>query len=181
MNWQSGPIRQNGIVVADIDAAIRYWTGTMGVGPFFRIADQPLVGFTHRGRPSSMRMAVALAQSGGIQIELIQPLDGEPSAFTEYRERVGEGLQHVAFWTEEFDAVTERARERGLVPVQWGRSGSGAPNERFAYFETPGADAPMIEISETLGRKALLFEAVARAAEDWDGTEPVRDMAELVL
>lgn len=180
MNWQAGPVRQNGIVVGDLDAAIRYWTGTIGVGPFFRIADQPLVDFVHRGRPSAMRIAVALAQSGGIQIELIQPLDDEPSAFTEFRHRCGEGLQHVAFWTDEFDAVTARAQRRGLVPVQSGRSGSGGPNERFAYFETPDAGAPMIEISETLGRKARLFEAVARVARGWDGSDPVRDMTELV-
>lgn len=180
MNWRPGPMRQNGIVVADIDAAIRYWTETMRVGPFFRIADQPLVDFMHRGHPSSARISVALAQSGGIQIELVQPLDDEPSAFNDYRRRVGEGLQHVAFWTDEFDSLDDRARRSGLIPVQWGRSGSGGSNERFAYFETPDAAAPMIEISETLGRKALLFAKVARAAEGWDGADPVRDMSELV-
>jgi hypothetical protein len=30
-----GPIRQNGYVVRDIDAALRHWTEVLGVGPFY--------------------------------------------------------------------------------------------------------------------------------------------------
>jgi hypothetical protein len=180
MNTALGAIRQNGFVVADLDDAIRDWTDRLGVGPFFRIAEQPLVGFTHRGAPSEARIAVALAQSGGIQIELIQPLDEHPSAFTEYRRTSGAGLQHVAHWTQEFDQAIALLRARGLRLVQSGRSGSGGPDERFAYFEVPGSTAPIVEISETRGRKAALFAAVAAASEDWDGADPVRDMAELL-
>jgi catechol 2,3-dioxygenase-like lactoylglutathione lyase family enzyme len=178
--WQGGAIRQNGFVVRDLDAALRYWTRTLGVGPFFRIAEQPLVGFAYRGEPSAMRMSVALAQSGGIQIELIEQLDDAPSAFRDFARTTGEGLQHVAYWTDRFDEVTAAAERRGMVKVQGGRSGSGGPDERFAYYEAPGGPAPMVEISETLGRKAELFEAVARASVAWDGREPVRDMAELL-
>lgn len=175
-----GAIRQNGFVVDDLDAAISTWTARLGVGPFFRIASQPLVGFEHRGLPSDARIAVALAQSGGIQIELIQPLDEHPSAFAEYRAAHGEGLQHVAHWTEEFDDAVAVVLSRGLRPLQSGRSGSGGPDERFAYFETPDGKGPILEISETKGRKAALFAAVAEAAADWSGAGPVRDMAELL-
>jgi hypothetical protein len=37
-----------------------------------------------------------------------------------------------------------------------------------------------VEISEVRGRKRALFDAVAAAARDWDGTEPIRDMTTLV-
>jgi hypothetical protein len=32
-----GPATQNGLVVRDLDAALAYWTGKLGVGPFFRV------------------------------------------------------------------------------------------------------------------------------------------------
>lgn len=181
MTWHRGPIRQNGIVVRDIRSAMRYWSEVVGVGPFFFIERQPLVGFTYRGEPSELEMSIGLAQSGGIQIELIQPLNDAPSAFGDFARTHGEGLQHVAYWTDEFDQVTAAAESRGLVQTQGGRSGSGAPDERFAYYEHPQLAGPMVEISEYRGRKKRLFDAVAQAAEGWDGSDPVRDMATVLL
>lgn len=178
MIWAGGRVRQAGFVVDDLRTSIDEWL-SVGVGPFFVIDRQPLVDFVFRGEAASTTFAVALAHSGGIQIELIQPLEG-PSAFAEFREQRGTGLQHVAWWTDDFDAATADALAAGLTPVQSGRSGSGGPYERFAYFEHPASDAPMVEISEVRGRKATLFAEVERAAASWDGTDPVRDMAGLV-
>jgi catechol 2,3-dioxygenase-like lactoylglutathione lyase family enzyme len=175
-----GPIRQNGYVVRDLDAALAHWTGVMGVGPFFRIADQPLSGFRYRGVPSEAAISVALAQSGGIQIELIQPLDEHPSAFRDFLRAGRHGLQHVAFWTGEFDAALAAAAARGLTVLQEGCSGSGAPDERFVYFTEEEHPGTMIELSETAGAKGDLFRAVAAAAASWDGRDPVRDMRALL-
>lgn len=176
MSGVFGPIRQNGYVVRDLRQAVRHWTQVIGVGPFFVIDDQPLNGFRFRGEPSEARISVALAQSGGIQIELIQPLDDAPSAFGEFLRSGQEGLQHVAFWTDEFDPAMRDAARRGLTVLQEGCSGSGAPDERFVYFEAEYHPGTMIELSETRGAKGALFRAVAAAAEDWDGKDAVRDM-----
>ena len=32
-----GPVRQNGYVVRDIEQAMKYWSETMGVGPWYYI------------------------------------------------------------------------------------------------------------------------------------------------
>ncbi|WP_033295825.1 VOC family protein [Amycolatopsis jejuensis] len=177
MSAAFGPIRQNGYVVEDLHRAVRHWTDVIGVGPFFVVDDQPLNGFRFRGEPSDARISVALAQSGGIQIELIQPLNDAPSAFTEFGR---EGLQHIAFWTDEFDTAMREAGRRGLTVLQEGCSGSGAPDERFVYFAAEQHPGTMIELSETCGAKGALFRAVAAAAEGWDGTDPVRDMRSLL-
>lgn len=176
-----GPLRQNGFVVRDIEQAMRRWTRVLGVGPFFYIEDQPLNDFVYRGVPSGPRFSVALAHSGGVQVELIQQHNEEPSAFLDFRYHGEEGLQHVAFWTEDFDRDLRRAHEQGLEVLQSGRSGSGGPNERFAYFTSPDPRCTVVELSETLGRKAALFRAVEDAARDWDGADPVRDMAALLV
>ncbi|WFR71099.1 VOC family protein [Prescottella defluvii] len=171
-----GPLRQLGYVVDDIDAAMKHWTEKLGVGPFFHIDDQPLNGFRFRGVPSSPRFSVALAQSGDTQIELIQQHNDELSAFKDFRGRGLTGLQHVAYWTTNFDRHLDAARELGLTELQSGLSGSGAPDERFAYFEEGPFPGTVLELSEISGRKGDLFRAVAAAAVDWDGTDAVRDM-----
>ncbi|OZM75684.1 VOC family protein [Pseudonocardia sp. MH-G8] len=174
-----GPVRQNGYVVRDIHAALHHWTQVMGVGPFFRIARQPVNGLRYRGETSDASVSVALAQSGGIQIELIQPLDERPTAFRDFLRTGREGLQHVAFWTDDFDGAMQEAGRRGLTVLQEGCSGSGSPDERFVYFAEEHHPGTMIELSETCGAKGRLFRAVAAAAQGWDGTDPVRDMRPL--
>jgi hypothetical protein len=175
-----GPLRQLGYVVHDIDKAMRYWTDVAGVGPFFFLENQPLADFHYRGQPSGPQFSVALAQSGAVQIELVQQQNDERSAFKEFTDQGLEGLQHVAYWTTEFDQHLERARERGLVEVQSGRSGSGGQDERFVYLEPASGSNRLIELSEVSGRKGDLFRAVAAAAEDWTGEEPIRDMSEML-
>ncbi|WP_280399038.1 VOC family protein [Nocardia carnea] len=176
MSRYFGPLRQLGYVVADIGGAMRHWIDAAGVGPFFYIDDQPLHGFRFRGRPAAPRFSVALAQSGDTQIELIQQRNDEPSAFKEFTDRGLAGLQHVAYWTTDFDRLRAAARGRGATELQSGVSGSGAPDERFVYFEEGPFPGTVLELSEISGRKGELFRAVAAAAAGWDGRDPVRDM-----
>ncbi|AKS31936.1 VOC family protein [Mycolicibacterium goodii] len=175
-----GTIRQLGFVVPDIDAAVRHWVERVGVGPFFYIEAQPLSQFVYRGQTSEPIFSVALAQHGPIQIELIQQRNGAPSAFKEFTDARREGLQHIAYWTEDFEALCSQVTKAGHVEVQSGRSGSGGPNERFAYFDGNGPQGTIIEVSEVMGAKAALFTAVADAASNWTGADPIRDMSELV-
>ncbi|WP_039824922.1 VOC family protein [Nocardia testacea] len=176
MSRYFGPLRQLGYVVNDIDSAMKHWVAVTGVGPFFYIDDQPLTGFRFRGQSASPRFSIALAQSGDTQIELIQQRNDEPSAFKEFTDRGLEGLQHVAYWTTDFDRLRAAARERGAIELQRGISGSGAPDERFVYFEEGPFPGTVVELSEVSGRKGALFRAVAAAAVGWDGDDPVRDM-----
>ncbi|MEU6749144.1 VOC family protein [Spirillospora sp. NPDC046719] len=180
MSRSFGTIRQLGYVVPDIASAIAHWVERLEVGPFFYIERQPVNGFTYRGEPSDLEFSVALAQAGPVQIELIQQRNDAPSAFREFTDAGGEGLQHIAYWTTGFDDLVRKAEALGYRELQSGRSGSGGPDERFAYFTAGGHTGTVVEFSEVAGRKAALFEAVAAAAAGWDGTDPVRDMTALV-
>lgn len=172
-----GPIRQNGFVVRDVRKAMDHWITRMGVGPFFYIERLPVKELRYRDAPSEAAISVALAQSGGVQIELIQQLDDAPTAFREFLDAGHEGLQHVAFWTTTFDADLARARRHGLRIVQSGRSGKGGGDERFVYFETTGHPGTVIELSEISGDKGRVFRKVAEAADGWDGSDPIREMS----
>ena len=109
-----GPLRQLGYVVRDIEAAMRCWTEVNGVGPFFYIERVPLSAFTFRGEPSQPDISIALAFSGTAQVELIQQRNRAPSMYLEYLDAGQEGLQHVAYWPDDYEQAMRLASEQGL-------------------------------------------------------------------
>lgn len=168
-----GSIRQAGYVVTNIDERMRFLSERVGIGPWFIARDVRLPVCLYRGRPIEMRMHAALANSGSHQIELIQQVSPEASIYTEWLERYPDGspLQHVSSWEEDFDGVLARARERGWLPIQEGRSAYGP----FAYLEHPDDPKLVFEVTRKGPERRSIFEQVAQAAVDWDGSDPVRE------
>lgn len=174
MSLTFGPMRQLGYVVPDLDAALDVWTRQHGVGPFFRTDEMVLTGFTYDGvEQAPTRLAMALGNSGDMQIELIEPLDDHPSMFTEFlQERPGGGLQHWASWPEDYDDRLAAALAAGLRVGQAGDS----PRGRFVYLRDPLAPATGVEMAELTESRRQVYGAVAAAALGWDGSDPVRPM-----
>jgi hypothetical protein len=56
-----GPIRQNGYVVRDIEAALKHWTTVLGIGPFFYVERARITDLQYKGQPSAAEVHVALA------------------------------------------------------------------------------------------------------------------------
>jgi catechol 2,3-dioxygenase-like lactoylglutathione lyase family enzyme len=166
-----GPIRQNGYVVRDIDAALKHWTEVIGVGPFWYIDPVPIERFRYRGQASPLEVSIALANTGPLQIELIQQRNDAPSMYQDFLAAGHEGLQHIAYWTESFDADLERAQAAGF---EVGQSGEIGENGRFVYFESRGHPGSVVELSEINGTKGAFFKRIAEAAADWDGSDPIR-------
>jgi len=169
-----GDIRQNGYVVRDIEAAMQHWTAVLGVGPFFYFEHVPVQQPTYRGAPSSFDMSIALTNSGPLQIELIQQRNDAPSMYRDFLRAGHEGLQHVAYWTEAFDADLARLAAAGF---EVGQSGCiGGENGRFVYFTAEGHPGTVVELSEISGLKGQFFRHIADVARTWDGTDPIRRM-----
>jgi hypothetical protein len=158
-------------VVTDIEAAMRHWTEVLGVGPFFYIEKPPIEDFRYRGAPSPLEVSIALANSGPLQIELIQQRNDAPSMYRDFLEAGHVGLQHLAYWTETMDADLERLERAGF---EIGQSGSIGGNGRFVYYDTTAHPGTVIELSEIDGAKGRFFEHVRDAARGWDGSQPIR-------
>jgi hypothetical protein len=120
-------------------------------------------------------LSIALANSGGVQIELIQQRDNIPTVY-EYILNAGlEGIQHIAYWTEDkFDEWCDIMRDQGFQEGHAGRMGAQG---RFAYFISDAMPGTVIEISETKGGKGDRFKMIREAAQTWDGTDPIRKLA----
>lgn len=171
-----GEIRQLGYVVEDIEAAMEFWTQTLGVGPFYYAERVPIEDYMYRGESYEPHNSVALANSGAVQVELIQVRNDVPSMYRDFLKAGNFGLQHVAYWTSTFDADLQRAKEKGLDPVMGGQVGA---NGRFVYFDTEFHPGAVVELSEVQGPKGKLFDAIRKASVDWNGSDPVRPFPNL--
>jgi hypothetical protein len=169
-----GDIRQNGYVVRDVEAALRHWTQMLGVGPFFYFETVPMQDYRYRGQAAEIEVSIALANSGPLQIELIQQRNDAPSSYRDFLAAGREGLQHVAYWTQQFDADTARLATLGYEPVQSGCVGGA--NGRFVYYATEAHPGTIVELSEVSGAKGRFFEHIAEVSRTWDGSQPIRRM-----
>lgn len=165
-----GEISQLGHIVPDIEKAMDFWINVLGVGPFFYVKKMRAEQYRYRGKEYDIEFAAALANSGNLQIELLQPLCGAPSMWRDFLDAGKEGFQHVAFWTENYDEAMNEAERLGYSLVQDGVLGGG----RFSYFDTAETGGLVVELSEFTGPKRQLFTAVREAAVGWDGSNPIR-------
>ena len=167
-----GPIRQNGYVVRDLDAAIETWLG-LGVGPWITLGpmEQAMV---YRGEPTTPTITLAFANSGDLQIELIHQTGDAPTAYKEFLDGGREGFHHLAWWAEDFAAVEVAVAAAGWEVIL----GSGPDAmTRFLYCEAPAVAATCLEVMELNDMTRGLMDHVREAAQAWDGvTDPVRKL-----
>lgn len=171
-----GPIRQLGYVVDDIEAAMAHWSEVMGVGPWYYNPKVPIEDYRYDGKPYEVHNSVALANSGYIQVELIQCRNDAPSMYRDFRRAGHRGLQHVAFWTQQYDADLALMEAEGFMQKMSGKVGADG---RFCYFDREAHPGTVIELSEVMGPKGRMFDLIRDAAQDWDGKEPVRPFPDL--
>jgi hypothetical protein len=167
-----GVVRQNGYVVTDLDAAMAEWLA-LGVGPWVTIGPMEQT-MQYRRRTTTPLLTIAFANSGDLQIELIHQGDDAPSAYREFLEAApGGGFHHLAWWTEDFDAVRAALVEAGHEIVL---EGDGGGTARFLYVEARGSAATMLEVLELNDMTRFLTDHVRTGSVDWDGSDPVRPL-----
>ena len=140
MSRHFGAIRQLGYVVHDIEAAMDYWSKTLGVGPWFYNPKVPIKNYRYNGEAHEPHNSVALANSGYVQVELIQTRNDVPSMYRDFLQAGRTGLQHVAYWTSDYDADLERLLAEGYVEA---RVGDGTYVAQ-ALAPRPRASAPAL-------------------------------------
>jgi hypothetical protein len=141
------PVRQIALVVPDAVASATAWWEHLGIGPWnlYTIGAPDLVDMTYRGRPAPFRIRHALAFSGEVMLELVEPLDG-PSIWQEYLERRGPSLHHVAIYTSDFETGRAAMEAEGWTAVQSGDGFGRSRDGRFAYFEHDAVVGVIVEV-----------------------------------
>jgi hypothetical protein len=133
---------QQAFVVADLDAAQAAFTETIGCPRWTVLPASPLP-YRYRGREVEAALALAFGRSGGVQIELIQPVNGE-SVHTEFLESNGPGAHHLGYFVDRVDEEVARVAASGLDTVMSGEFGS----VKFVYVDTYEALGVYVELVE---------------------------------
>jgi len=166
MQGRLGTLAQVGYVVEDIEAACRIWSASQGIGPWLRTRDLVFEG-VFDGEPSAAKLNVALAYQGGIQIELIEPLDDSPSPYRTFVRGNRPGIHHIGYLVEDdIHARIEQAQAQGLT-LRW--DVKGQEGLRFAYLALPLVAPVFVELIETPPWLRATFEGLQAAAAAWDG------------
>jgi len=136
-------VLQVGIVVRDLEKSLKTYTEVFGIGPWdLHTMDKRNLRDTRlHGKPAEFSMKVAFADLGGVQLELIEPLD--ESIYTEFLRDHGEGIHHIAVASGNYAETIAYLKGQGIEPVMDGVASSGLG---FAYLGTDRALACITEI-----------------------------------
>jgi hypothetical protein len=131
------------IVVRDLEKTIKQLNSLWNVGPF-RFLDMDLPDATLRGKKTRLRAKLAFAQVGPVELELIQPGEGE-STYSEFLRDKGEGVHHLKIPVSDIKSEVDRLEKRGIEVLQSGNT----PDVSFAYMDTEGIAGVILEVLQS--------------------------------
>jgi methylmalonyl-CoA/ethylmalonyl-CoA epimerase len=134
------------IVVKNMEAAIDYYGGVFGLGPFY-VIEYPAK-MNYHGRSSTCRLKMGFALVGTMEIELIQVLEGE-SPLLEHLEEHGEGLFHLRFRVDDLDRTLSELAKEDIKPIWYDQR----PGGTMAYLDSQKVGGVRFEL--VLSAKAM--------------------------
>lgn len=146
---------QIGIVVPDLDAAIRRYEQDYGIGPWqmhqFRRGEVKTWREAGEGGardvPGGAKTRFAAAMVGKVQWELIQPLD-DASIFAQFLARTGGigGVHHIAVGTTNYDELLAAESRRGNPLAMECELGGQYEGIKVAYLGTDRTLGVLLEV-----------------------------------
>lgn len=132
-------IRQVALCVKDaVRTAQNYWN-ILGIGPWsiFDWGTHVLERRLYHGKPSWGREIVAFAYIGDVQLELVQPVEGD-SIYADWMSVHGEGLHHLKFLCDDVDEVSAILTSQGFPSILSGHYGlPGGKAGGYNYIDIP--------------------------------------------
>jgi catechol 2,3-dioxygenase-like lactoylglutathione lyase family enzyme len=142
-------VGQVGIVVPDIGKAVHYYSEFLNIKPWFR-SRTTSNDSAFKGESFTLELDIALAFSGGVEIELIQMLTDRECIYSDVMRRQGGGLHHIGFMVVGFDKKLKQMRTAGIEVIQSGviKTVGGAVTH-YAYMDTVSTCGIISEIIES--------------------------------
>ncbi len=138
---------QLAFVVRDLDQAVRQWADNLGIGPWsvWTMRSPALKDMLYKGQVVEFGLRHALAWSGSLQFELVEPLEG-PSIFNDQLDAIGEGFNHIGIVVPDHPAAVADFIARGFTPLQSARGFGASEDGTFAYFQPPDGISTIVEL-----------------------------------
>jgi hypothetical protein len=142
-------VSQIGIVVPDIGKAVCYYSTILNIKPWFR-SKTTSNDATFKGESFPLGLDIALAFSGGMEIELIQMLTDRECIYSDIMQKQGGGLHHIGTMVRGFDQKLDQMKAAGIGVIQSGviKTVGGAVT-KYAYMDTVSTCGIISEIIES--------------------------------
>ncbi|MBA7552113.1 hypothetical protein ES705_44667 [subsurface metagenome] len=141
-NWKFHHV---GVAIRDMDKAVAYYQslGIATIGPEILFESSNLTDFEVNGKTPDtiVKRRIRFVQIGPIQLELVQPVEGE-SPQKEFLDSRGEGIDHIGFNVDDLDKEVDKLVKKGNKVILSGKSQTGG----FAYFDTCEVGNVIIEL-----------------------------------
>jgi methylmalonyl-CoA/ethylmalonyl-CoA epimerase len=126
-----------GIAVADLDAAIDWYSSTFGL----------VATHTETNEEQGVREAMLSAPGdAGTAVQLLAPLR-EDSAIAKFLDRNGPGIQQLAYRVADVDASCEALREKGMR-LLYDEPRTGTAGSRINFVHPKDAGGVLVELVE---------------------------------
>jgi methylmalonyl-CoA/ethylmalonyl-CoA epimerase len=122
------------IVVEDIDAALSFWSETLGL-ELDHVEDVP-----------EQKSIVAFLPTGGSEVELVKPTTGD-SGVARYLQKRGPGMHHICFEVDDIEATLTHLKEKGVrlineTPI------TSADGKKLAFVHPESTYGVLVELYE---------------------------------
>jgi catechol 2,3-dioxygenase-like lactoylglutathione lyase family enzyme len=146
-------VKQIGIIVNDLDEAVKYYDRIFKIGPWFR-TDFTKKKHLFRGKEEvHYGIDIALAFSGKMQFELICPKDGDRNIHSDYLKSNGEGIHHLGFFVTGIEKKVDILDKLGIGVIQSGflesKGKGGGTVTKYAYLDTAKIGGIVFELIQT--------------------------------
>ncbi len=158
-------------LVADVEAAARFWAREIGAGPFFVAEHIVLTRVVYRGRESSLDHTSAYGQWGNVMVEFVQQSCTAASVFSDRPF----GIHHVARFAADLDAELAQLADSGFATAMTAEAGP----VRFAFVDTGAQLGHFLELYQDDPQIRRFYDAIRAAASGWDGRNAIRPIGNL--
>lgn len=167
-----GGIAQTAFVVEDLQQSIARFVADMKAGPFYVLDHFLVPGQNYRGSESTADITLAMGFAGHMLIELIQPLDTNPSVYSETIAKRGYGFHHFGIASRDVDAASLDYQTRGYKEAFRASVPTGG---EVVYLDNgTGAEWGFLELLPVTAGMDETFTRFWEASQNWDGSDPVR-------
>lgn len=165
-------VAQTAFIVPDLVPAIHHWVENLRAGPFYVLPSLLVPGQTYRGTQSTADITLAMGFAGHMLIELIQPLDANPSVYQETIALRGYGFHHLGMACADVEASVHDYAKRGWHEAYRAAVPTGG---EVVYLDNgTGAATGFIELLPVTPGMDETFTRFWEASRTWDGCDPIR-------
>lgn len=128
-------LTQVGIVVRSKEKVLESMRQVFGAEPAQCIETPPSEHNQYYGQPGNFVAELIFYRFANIELEFIVPLAGK-SIWQDWLDEHGEGIHHVLFDVDSFDAAKQQMADSGIAVMQQGWSVMGVPGLKWGYFDS---------------------------------------------